>query len=83
MESVEYGVKELVAEAADIPFASVEDGYILSVDLDLDSLELVNLAQNIESALGVELTDADVRADMTVAELVRVVCGKVPTTKGE
>ena len=73
MDTLDYQVKETIAECAGIPFASVNDSDTLAGELDLDSLEIVNLAQDLEEAFHIELQDADIRADMTVQQLVEVV----------
>ena len=78
MENVEYVVKEILADLAGIPFASLDDGATLAEGLELDSLELVKLAQELEEKLGVQLSDSDIQASMTVADLVRVVLSKQP-----
>lgn len=77
MDNVEYGVKEIVAELSGIPFASIDDSATLAEELDLDSLELVNLAQDLEEKFSVEFHDSDIRAGMTVADLVRLINSRV------
>jgi acyl carrier protein len=73
MDDLAYRVQMAVAECAGIPFASVEQNATLAGDLDLDSLELVNLAQDLEEEFDVELPDSDIRPSMTVADLVSFV----------
>ena len=70
MDDTEYRVKLALAEQADVPLASVYDHHILTADLDLDSLDLVKLGQNLEENFGVEVPDSSIKSAMTVADLV-------------
>ena len=47
-------------------------------DLDVDSLDLVELAQIVEDEYGVELRGDDVKDVKTVGEVIDLVVGKAP-----
>jgi acyl carrier protein len=72
-ESVEQvifdGLKELGAEGEVARDSTFED-------LDVDSLDLVELAQIIEDEFGVELQGEDVKDLRTVGEVIDLVVGR-------
>lgn len=59
-----------LVEVSGLNLAEIYDHHILTTDLDLDSLELVNLGQELEETFGVEVPDSSIKSAMTVADLV-------------
>jgi acyl carrier protein len=66
-------VREIVAEAAGYDADAIKDSDILTEDLALDSMDLLNLALALESSLDLEIPDSAVRASMTVGQLIEEV----------
>ena len=66
-------VERIVAQAANVPPATVHPGATLSADLGLDSLGRVDLLGAIEEELGAYIDDAALEPNATVAELERMV----------
>jgi acyl carrier protein len=71
MDALETTIKELVADTAGCEVEDLQDTNTLVEDLELDSLDLVRLAQAIEDAFEIEVPDSAIRAGMTVADLVQ------------
>lgn len=59
-----------LAEVSGLNLAEIYDHHILTTDLDLDSLDLVKLGQNLEETFGIEVPDSSIKSAMTVADLV-------------
>ena len=70
---LEAKVVAVVADLScrDAEFISHDDKLV--EDLDLDSLEMVNLAHEVEDVFDVEVKDDDIRMNMTVGELIAAV----------
>jgi acyl carrier protein len=56
-----------------IDIASVTDDNELVNDLGLDSIELIELAQDLEEEFDIEIPDSAITAAMTVGQVVDVV----------
>ncbi|HET7678435.1 MAG TPA: AMP-binding protein [Candidatus Limnocylindrales bacterium] len=74
----------LVARVAELPEASVTPASRLSSDLNLDSLQRVELLSMVEEELGAFVDDAAVDPEATVAELAALVeaAGTAPRQSG-
>jgi len=70
-EQIERRVIDALVEFGEEPDAVSVDARI--EDLDVDSLDLVELAQIIEDEYGVEITDSDMDALKTVGDVVDLV----------
>ena len=68
-EKVNAAIKEMGAEGEVTRDATFED-------LDVDSLDLVELAQVVEDEFGVELTGEDVKDLKTIGEAIDLVVAK-------
>jgi long-chain acyl-CoA synthetase len=66
-------LRELVAEIAHVPEAAVRPELRLSTDLNMDSLQRVELLGLIEEDLGVYVDDSDLDPDATVEEVAAMV----------
>lgn len=55
----------------------VPDAHLLR-DLDLDSLDTVEMTLGIEERFGVEIADEELEDVTTIADVVRVISGKLP-----
>jgi long-chain acyl-CoA synthetase len=63
----------LIAQISDVPAASITPGSRLSSDLNLDSLQRVELLGTIEEELGASVDDDALEPEATVAELEALV----------
>jgi acyl carrier protein len=64
-------VVELICEIApEIEPSSLSEATDLHVDLDLDSMDLLNLVEAIHERLGVTIPDADASSLRTLGEVV-------------
>ncbi len=59
----------LVARVAEVPPSKIERSAQLGIDLEMDSIELLELVSQIEQELGVDLPEERVTAETTVAQL--------------
>ena len=46
-------------------------------DLDLDSIDAVDLAVNVEQDLGLSLTEGELKSIQTVQDVVDLICGRL------
>jgi acyl carrier protein len=56
-----------------VDIASVTDDTKLVDDLELDSIELVNVDTDLEESLDVEIPDSELNAAMTVGQVIDAV----------
>jgi acyl carrier protein len=70
MNTLTQDVLEIVALASGINAGDLKLSDILATDLALDSMDLLNLAQELEQHFQIELPDSSVRASMTIGELI-------------
>lgn len=66
-------VRTIIAEVTAQPPACVIDTANLARDLELDSLDTVELAMALEESFGIELDDADFETVPTVGALIAVI----------
>ncbi len=66
-------IKQILADVSGYDLIDITDESILTLDLDLDSLDIVHLAQELESEFGVGIPDTDITATMTVRDLVETI----------
>jgi acyl carrier protein len=66
-------VHEVLVDEFEIERALIRAGATLGEDLDLDSLDRVDLIVSLEKTLGVRFGEDDVKAVRTVADLVACV----------
>ena len=60
-----------------IEASKVEPAAELGADLDLDSLDTVELSLGLEERFGIEIPDADLEGLVTVEDAVRLIRSKV------
>lgn len=77
MSNVEDQVRQLIADCQGIPVADVGLDQELKADLDLDSLDTWELVQELEDGYQIVLHDSEVRALVTVLDVVSLVQSKV------
>ena len=70
MNTLTHDVLEIISLASGINAGDIQLSDILCSDLSLDSMDLLNLAQELEQHFQIELPDSSVRASMTVGELI-------------
>lgn len=63
-------LEELVSIAPDIDPATVTDGEHLQDDLELDSMDFLNLVTAIHTRLGIDITEADYPRIATLGDAV-------------
>jgi acyl carrier protein len=78
MDDVAVKIRTVLVEELGIDYADITDDSTLAEDLDLDSLELVNLAIELENVFNITVPDASVTANMTVGQ----VADKIRELKG-
>jgi long-chain acyl-CoA synthetase len=66
-------VQRLVAEVAEVPASRAAAAAQLGIDLEMDSIELLELVSHIEQELGVDLPEEMVTTETTVAQLEEMV----------
>ena len=71
-------IKEIVSEQFEVAADSITEETNFLNDLGADSLDVVELAMNIEDTFGIgEIAEEDIRGIQTVADLVAYVSGKM------
>ena len=73
MDTTAATVRKVIAEVSAVDIASVTDDTRLVDDLELDSIELVNVAMDLEESLDVEILDSEISAAMTVGQVIDAV----------
>ena len=66
-------VYEIIADVSGFDMTDIAESDTLAEELELDSLDLVNLGKEIEGRLSVEIPDSAVSASMTVRQLVEAI----------
>ena len=70
-------VRKVIADHLGVAIEAVDDTDDLRNDLDADSLEIVELIMRCEEEFGVEIPDDDMDEAWTVADLVKIVKGRI------
>jgi acyl carrier protein len=73
VDTIAAAVRKVIAEVVAFDIASVMDDNTLVDDLELDSIELVELAQDLEEEFDIEIPDSAITAAMTVGQVVDAV----------
>ncbi|MBR0510102.1 MAG: acyl carrier protein [Clostridia bacterium] len=66
-------IREIICEFVDIDPASITPETNIRTDLGLNSLELINLAVEIEETFDVEIPDREAMDLQTVADAMRII----------
>jgi len=66
-------VYEIIADVSGFDVTDIAESDTLAEELELDSLDLVNLGKELEGRLSVEIPDSAVSASMTVRQLVEAI----------
>ncbi len=66
-------VPRLVAQLAEVPASKVVESAQLGIDLEMDSIQLLELVSQVEQELGVDLPEEKVTAETTVTQLEELV----------
>jgi len=69
-------VRKIITDHLGVDEAPDESGLIN--DLGADSLNLVEMVMSIEEEFGIEVSDDDMETVVTVADVIKVVRGKIP-----
>lgn len=75
MDAVESKVRDLLISEYGVDADQLQAENGLVADLHLDSIELVQLALDLEEAFGVELQTGTITASMTVGEVCDLIRG--------
>ncbi len=78
MDDIAVSLRRILVEELGIDYADITDDSTLAEDLGLDSLELVNLAIELENVFDITVPDSSVTANMTVGQ----VADKIRELKG-
>lgn len=70
-------VKSVLSNVFEIPVEKIVPEAQLYTDLDLDSLDAIDLAIKLKSETGIELTEEEIRGIRTVADILEVVGKKI------
>lgn len=70
-------VRDIICEKLDVEKDKVTLQAVLTDDLGADSLELVDLAMEIESSLGTAIADSELEKIKTVADVVETLLKKM------
>ncbi len=66
-------VQNIISESIDIDVEKIIPEATLTDDLEIDSLELVDLTMNFESDLGVTIEDSELEGIKTVGDIVNLI----------
>ncbi|WGS64355.1 acyl carrier protein [Marinitoga aeolica] len=69
-------VKEIMAESLSIEEEKITENASLTDDLELDSLELVDLTMDFENELGISIDDSELEKIKTVRDIVEILASK-------
>ena len=66
-------IKKILAEFTDADLSDLTENTDIQYELGFDSLQIMNLAVELEQESGVTIDDEDAAAIVTVADIVRLV----------
>ncbi|GAB6189286.1 acyl carrier protein [Marinitoga arctica] len=69
-------VVEIMSESLSVEKEKITENASLTDDLDLDSLELVDLTMDFENELGISIDDSELEKIKTVGDIVEVLSSK-------
>ncbi|NUU98678.1 MULTISPECIES: acyl carrier protein [unclassified Marinitoga] len=69
-------VVDIMAESLSIEKEKITEDANLTDDLDLDSLELVDLTMDFENELGISIEDSELEKIKTVGDIVEILAAK-------
>ncbi|MBM7559179.1 acyl carrier protein [Marinitoga litoralis] len=69
-------VKKIIAESLSVEEEKITENASLTDDLELDSLELVDLTMDFENELGISIDDSELEKIKTVGDIVDLLASK-------
>ena len=76
-EDIFKRVKQVLVDTFEVDGEAIQPGAHLYEDLDLDSLDAIDLAVKLKSETGIKLTEQEMKAIRTVDDVVAVVADKL------
>ena len=64
-------VRKILANYTDLPAAKIMESSTLMGDLDLNSLDIINIVMDFEDEFGIEIDDEEIRKLVTVGDIVQ------------
>ena len=64
---------DLISEVTEVPKSKIKDDTNLVKDLDLESLDLVELVAAFENRYGIEILDKDIKNLQTVNDIIKYI----------
>ena len=75
--SVEYKIREIIADSLSQDLEEVTDDSFLSDDLDADPYDLEELASLLTEEFSIEITEDDIESWETVSDVIAMVTEKL------
>ena len=72
-DSIEQGIKEIIADVAGVEVEEIKPDTNLTKDLDIDSIKAIEITVAIEKKFKVSVRDEDVPKIMTLRQAVELV----------
>ncbi len=76
-------IKAILEERLAIPEDGIKWDSLLKEDLEVDSLDLVNLSMIVEDEYGIDILDGDVEDIRTVGDVVNLIKSRLLSRDGE
>jgi len=79
-DDIDIRVKQVLIDMFELDKASVTNTASLYEDLDLDSLDAIDLAVKLKTETGIKLKEQEMKAIRSVQDIIDVVCSNLEKT---